>query len=301
MTHRQRRVSACRLLVGTAVAGGALLASTSAASAHADVYPARIAVATTTEVDLVLDHGCGVDGEPGVDEPATPTVLVELIVPDDLRIEALPVPGWRVLDDGGGSIVWEATGPGTDAALVLPLRVAAEEGTTSGRLEVVQTCDDATTLFWDDDLGGSYPAPVLVVSSASQPAEAVPTETGAPVEPARPTPAETVTPTPAPAPVETESADDATAAATEPGAPPSDVASEPDTSTAAPRPPSGATEPADVPAAPVAIASPAGGFAPAVVGPSPVAPLAAIVPMLGAVGLTAWRRRPDAATRETTS
>lgn len=112
-----RVVSRAGLLAMVAVA-----ATATTASAHPGFRPGEVPAGGPVEVDLVVPHGCGVDGQEPVDGgPSSPTTVVAVSMREGLRLEPLPRDGFTAAVEEDDSVaVWEATDGGVDGELVLP-------------------------------------------------------------------------------------------------------------------------------------------------------------------------------------
>jgi uncharacterized protein YcnI len=149
------------------------------AAAHAGLMPGDLAPGEVTEGELVIVHGCGLDGTvPASDDDEFATTAVTLDRPDGLSIVPREVEGWTLSTETGpdgevSSARWESTDPaGELGTIFLGVEVTADEA-ADGRsiwVPVVQDCVEGEQLAWVaervDDGEGELPAMRVDVDSA---------------------------------------------------------------------------------------------------------------------------------------
>jgi hypothetical protein len=136
--------------LGTAVGGGA-------ASAHIAPEPASVPSGSPQTISLTVEHGC----------EGSPTVKVELRIPDGFReVTATEVPGWTSAV-GSGSVTWEGgpLDPETEGTFGISF-IAPSPGEFP--IPMIQTCEVGELAWIQIEVEGlpepANPAPVLTVT-----------------------------------------------------------------------------------------------------------------------------------------
>lgn len=181
----------------------AVLATATAASAHPGFRPDEVP-AGQAEVELVMEHSCGVDGEdPVPGGPSSPTTLVAVSWPDGFRLDPRRLDGFTVeVDEDEGVSSWEATDGGVDGELVLPA-VVTVEGTVGEDLlvPVYQECANGEFVRWAAEPGeNGDPIVTLGIAEGEPGPLPTPARTASPSLSLGPTPGPTTTPTASPTP-----------------------------------------------------------------------------------------------------
>lgn len=166
------------------VLAGALLAPASPAFAHAELIPYQLPPGGTSDIAIVLSHGCGDDDEWLSAEPQDdpPTTGVTLLVPAGVRAMPYDIAGWEVTVQGDGdridAIQWRLEDPaGTTETVALPFSVTLPDGPngTPIWLPIVQDCVDGEQMLWTEEGevrgGDAVPALRLFLNENSAPGD----------------------------------------------------------------------------------------------------------------------------------
>ncbi|MFA9429278.1 DUF1775 domain-containing protein [Egicoccus sp. AB-alg2] len=166
------------------VVTGALLLPASPALGHAELIPYQLPPGTTSDIAIVLSHGCGDDDEWLSSEPQDdpPTTGVTLQVPPGVQAAPYAIEGWQVTVDGDDqrieTIRWELEDPaGTTETVALPFSVTLPDGPSGTQLwlPIVQDCVGGEQLSWTEEGeirgGDAVPALRLFLNENSAPSD----------------------------------------------------------------------------------------------------------------------------------
>lgn len=133
-----------------AVSAGIVLMSASAALAHPSFNPNAIPAGEAVASQLVIPHGCAVDGgRPTGGEAALPTVRIDLQYTEQVAIVPGEVDGWSVANDGD-AIVWTDAGGATTEPILLPVTLTVASGAAGDLLYLAayQECEGGDSFRW---------------------------------------------------------------------------------------------------------------------------------------------------------
>lgn len=157
----------------TALIIGVLVVTPTAAAAHPAFTPKEVPAGDRYDVDLVIPHGCGVEGErPTEGDEASPTVEIAVGLTDRLTaIEPRVVEGWTTeveeSGDGPSAVVWRDDGGATTEPITLPLTITlVGEAGAHVDVPVFQRCvnDEAFRWIGTPDEPADLPAARLTVA-----------------------------------------------------------------------------------------------------------------------------------------
>lgn len=139
------------------------------ALAHVAFNPSRLAPGEQVDAQLVVTHGCGVDGGmPAQPEDAVATTAVELTVPPSVTVLPGEADGWEA-QSTPGTVVWaNQSDEGADGTVSLPVTVRAHDEAEVGdvlRLPVTQVCGGVTADWHDTAAGAPLPTPSLTLAA----------------------------------------------------------------------------------------------------------------------------------------
>lgn len=105
-----------------------ILATAAAASAHPSFNPNRLPAGEAVDAVLVVPHGCNPEGGMPDDGAASPTVVLDLQLTDEITaFEPHDIEGWRIERVSDGEVVrWTATDGGTTEPIELPITITLE-------------------------------------------------------------------------------------------------------------------------------------------------------------------------------
>jgi uncharacterized protein YcnI len=144
------RVSRLLLPRSLALTVGIVLASAATALAHPSFNPNAIPAGEAVASQLVIPHGCAVDGgRPTGGEAALPTVRFDLQYTDQVAIVPGEVEGWSVADDGE-AIVWTDAGGASTEPILLPVTLTVTSGSAGDQLYLAayQECEGGGSFRW---------------------------------------------------------------------------------------------------------------------------------------------------------